>query len=388
VPAGVVRFVPTVVGDRDTPDAVRDHLHHRCHTGTDPLRWPCFVAGAVVRNTSSTVYFGVDHVHTDGTSMLLAFHELHTLYQAEVDGVAAGLRDPGDYLDYCTAERQSSATLTRRSADCGRWLDFWLGGPPPTFPLDLGTEPGRSHPSVPVTVDIFDGADADAFAAVCRRHQATFPAGLFAALGIAARDLGGHRSYRGLTVVSTRTEPRWKATQGWFVNLVPVTFPLAGDGDFGQVLGEAQRAFTEGHRLAHVSLIRVAELMRGEFPVRLDAALLPMVSYLDLRTAPGARNWAMADPRVLVGPCDSRDVSMWVNRLRDRTYVCARYPDTPTARANVARYLERLRDILRAVAASDTGRLTRQAAERAGCDRLRSTAIGQSPLVCPQTADN
>ncbi|MFJ8001223.1 condensation domain-containing protein [Streptomyces sp. NPDC096310] len=343
------------LGPHDSPDTIRDWLLDLFDTGTDPLNWPPFVVGSVVRDDVSTVYYAVDHCHSDGLSALLVFNELRALYEAEVAGTVAELPPAGSYVDFCVLERERSALLTADSPEVRRWLEFFLAGPPPTFPLELGTEPGAAYPKLSLSLDLLDAAETDAFAKVCRTHGAGFSAGVLAALGISGYELGGHRTYRALSVVHTRDEPRWLLSQGWFINLVPVEFPVAPVGtDLGlaDVLAGARTAFARARELAGVSPMRVAELVPGLAVQPGAGAVLPMVSYVDLRHAPGSQDWAEANCHGLAGPGTSTDVPIWVNRLWDRTYVKVTYPDTAAARENVPRFLERLRDVLREIARS------------------------------------
>ncbi|MFE2938757.1 condensation domain-containing protein [Streptomyces sp. NPDC059255] len=367
-PAGV-SVEAASAGAYDSPAAIRDWLLELFDTGTDPLDWPPFVVGSVVRDDVSTVYYAVDHCHGDGLSALLVFAELRALYEAAVAGTVAELPPAGSYVDFCALERERSALLTPGSPEVRRWLEFFRAGPPPTFPLDLGTEPGAAYPKLSLSVDLLDAAETDAFAKVCRTHGAGFSAGVLAALGISGYELGGHDTYRALSVVHTRDEPRWLLSQGWFINLVPVEFPVlpsvpdagdAADGGLAEVLTGARTAFARARELAGVSPVRVAELVPGLAVQSGAGAVLPMVSYVDLRHAPGSQDWAEANCHGLAGPGTSTDVPIWVNRLWDRTYVKVTYPDTAAARANVPRFLERLRDVLREIA-------------RTGAYRVRAT---------------
>ncbi|SFQ35986.1 Condensation domain-containing protein [Amycolatopsis arida] len=353
VPAAEFSLRTEEIGRFDSAERIRERLHDRFDEGTSPLTWPSFVAGAIVRDDSSTVYFAVDHAHSDGYSIILVFDELRRLYRAEVDGTPADLPETGSYVDFCALERARAAEVTADSPAVRQWLDFWIsgGGQPPRFPLDLGVAPDGTYPAVPVDLDLFDAAEADAFAAACKRLGGGFSAGLLAALGIANHELAGLDGYRGLAVVHTRDEPRWATTQGWFINLVPVRFPVAGAAGFGDVLRPAQEAFAAARGLAGVSVHRVAEVVTEALNVQADPrAVLPMVSYIDTRPTPGAEDWERSDCQVLGGPGDSHDVPIWVNRLPRRTYLKASHPDTPQARANVPRYLEHVREILRTVA--------------------------------------
>lgn len=330
------------------PGELTTYLRDRFRAHTSPMSWPPFTAGAVVREDSATVYYAVDHTHTDGYSVMLVFAELRALYEAELQGTAADLPDTGSYVDACVLDRDRSAKLTLESPETRQWLDFWLAGPPPSFPLELGLEAGRLYPSAAVDIDVFDAAEAEAFSRACRAHGTGFSAGWLAALGITSAELTGDPVYRGLSVVHTRDEPRWQSAQGWFINLGPVTFEI-GD-DFGEILRGAQKAFTEAQSLAGVSPLRVAELVPGFDPQGDAAAVPPMTSYLDMRHAPGSGEWTGSRVTALVGAGQTADVSMWLNRLHERTYLKVQYPDTPVARENVHRYVRHLRAVLHQIA--------------------------------------
>lgn len=381
VPPEVLSVEPVARGHHASSDALRDHLRRRFDTDTDPLTWPPFAAGAVLRDgpgARSTVFLAVDHAHTDGYSILLVFHELRALYEAELTGEPARLREVGSYVDYCALDRERAARLTADAPEVARWQRFFLDGPPRAFPLDLGTEPGRGYPSVPVELDLFDAAEAEEFAQACKEHGTHVAGGLHAALGLAGHELAGEPAYRGLTVVHTRTERRWLRAQGWFINLAPVEFPVAADGtdgvSFGRVAADAQAAFAAAQELAEVSPLRVAELTPGLAVQADDAAVLPMVSYLDFRHVPGSRDWPEARCNALVGPGSSADVPLWVNRLWDRVYLKTRHPDTPTARATVPRFLDHLRHVLRTVARTGDYTVPRTG-DRTG-DRTRERRVG------------
>jgi hypothetical protein len=350
-PAATVDLTAADVPEARTAEQIRDHVHGRLAAGTDPLRWPAFTAGAIVRPASSTFYLGVDHCHADGQSLIGTVHELRRLYAAACHGGDPGLGDPGCYIERTAWEHDRSARTTLDSPPARRWADFWTSGPAPTFPLPLGVEPGRRYDSRSWIHDMLDGPEADSFGRVCRRQRAEFPAGLFAALGIAARELGGHPSYRGLTAMSTRADARWRSTLGWFVNLEPIAFPLAGARSFGDLLPAAQRALDTARELNDVAALDVLRLLDDRRRPGLGAELeLPMVSFLDTRTVPGADELDAGRVGSLVGPNRTNDVWMWLHRERHRTWMLAKYPDTPVARRTVPLYLEHVRDVMRAVA--------------------------------------
>jgi exopolysaccharide biosynthesis predicted pyruvyltransferase EpsI len=71
-----------------------------------------------------------------------------------------------------------------------------------------------------------------------------------------------------------------------------------------------------------------------------------MVSYLDMRRFRGAELPGLDQIVALGGPGNTGDVSLWINRKRQRTYVMAAYPSTPTAKASVQAYLNGLSDVI------------------------------------------
>ncbi|WP_329065111.1 condensation domain-containing protein [Streptomyces sp. NBC_01429] len=364
--AETVAITPESLGPHDSPAAIRARLVDLFDSGTNPLSWPPLVTGAVLREDSSTVYYAVDHCHSDGLSSLLVFSELRALYEAEVTGVAAELPETGSYVDFCALERERSAAIGADSPEVRRWLEFLAGGPATSFPLPLGTEPGRTYPKISLSMDLLDAAETDAFAKACKALGGGQSAGFLAALGVSGYELAGHASYRGLSVVHTRDERRWMRAQGWFINLVPVEFAVGEPGGeqggepggepgsaargFGDILSAAQLAFIEAQKMSGVSPLRVMELIPGVSVQPGAGAVLPMVSFIDLRHAPGSQDWTAAKCDGLAGPGTSTDVPIWINRLWDRTYVKVTYPDTAEARRNVPLFLEHLRAVLREIA--------------------------------------
>ncbi|MGK5548536.1 condensation domain-containing protein [Streptomyces sp. URMC 127] len=365
VPADVVTVDSVPCGTYASGEAIKERIRACFDAGTSPLQWPPFAAGAVLRGggggaaeqegVSSTVWLAVDHSHSDGYSLLMVFDELRALYEAELTGAPAGLPEAGSYVDYCALERERSALIGADAPGVRRWVEFFAAGPPPAFPLELGSGasgpgPGGDRPGVSLEMDVLDAAGSEAFARACKAQGAGFQAGVLAALAVTGRELGGQEHYRGLTVLHTRDERRWQRTHGWFINLAPVAFPAGGR--FAEVLGAARQALGEAREAAGVSPVRVMELVAGVAgAIQADAtSVLPIVSYVDCRHAPGARDWAAARCTGLAGPGLSPDVPVWVNRLWDCTYLKTRYPDTPAARANVPRFMEHFADVLRTVA--------------------------------------
>ncbi|MEU9734335.1 condensation domain-containing protein [Streptomyces sp. NPDC048002] len=348
-----VEVVPR--GTWDSGSELRDFLAERFRTDTDPTAWPPFTAAAVLREDSSTLYYAVDHTHTDGYSITLVFDELRALYESELGRAPAVLADPGSYAEAVLDDRRRAAALRLDGPEVRRWAEFFLSGPLPSFPLELGVPDGENRPSTALELDLLTPDRSDAFGKVCRSHGAGFSAGLLAALGIVHHELGGRDAYRGLSVVHTRNEPGRQSAQGWFINLVPLAFPLADAHGTAlplpQLLAGAGKSYAEAGDLTLVSPLRVAELTG--FSLHSDAAqVLPVVSYIDARRIPGSREWRDAHCEALVGPSPASEVLLWINRVWDRTYLLASYPDTPRARTEVPRFFHRFQQVVRGIADS------------------------------------
>lgn len=343
-----VRFTPVSLGDEVSGADIREHLRTRLVPATDPTAWPPLMATAVLRPTSSTVVLAIDHAHTDALSLQHLFDELRSCYTAELTGTGADLPEAGSYVDFCRLDRDRAARIDAASPEVARWADFLRDGRP-ADPVDLGTEPGRMYPSAALGLDVLTADESDAFARTCRAAGAGFSAGMLAALGLCHHRLGGQETYRALTVVHTRDEPRWERAHGWFINAAPVEFPVR-ERPFADLAGAAQQAFDRARRLGAVTPMRLMELLPQLPGLQLDATqTLPLVSYVDFRHAPGSREWAAHDAGLLFGEGRVQGLHIWVNRLWDRTCSRIEYPNTPLAQEGARRLAVGLRHVMRAV---------------------------------------
>ncbi|WP_159058775.1 condensation domain-containing protein [Streptomyces caeruleatus] len=346
-----VRFVAAPLGTYDSGEAIRDYLRARLVPATDPMRWPPLTAGAVLRQSSSTVFVAIDHAHTDGLSLQYVFDELRACYTAELSGTETDLPEVGSYVDFCRLDRERTALVTASAPEVARWADFLRAGSP-VSPVDLGTEPGRMYRTRSLTMDLLDATEADAFARMCKAAGAGFSAGVLAALGICGHRLGDQTTYRALTVVHTRDEPRWERAHGWFINAVPVEFPVTGR-TFTDILGGARKALVRGRNLSGITPMRLMELVPELGGLLGDVTqTLPLVSYVDFRHAPGAREWGDGNAGFLLGEGRAQGLHIWVNRLCGRTYLRIQYPDTPLARNGVRHLAACIRQVMADVAAT------------------------------------
>ncbi|MCX5418166.1 condensation domain-containing protein [Streptomyces sp. NBC_00078] len=349
-----VSFAPMSLGTHDTAEEIRNHLRTRFARGTDPAAWPPLVVCAIPRQTQSTIVLAVDHAHTDGLSILLAFSELRACYAAALSGSDARLPDAGSHVEFSLLERQCSARLDASAGEVAQWRDFLESGPF-TGAFPLGIAPDTAYPAAAVTVDLFDASAAVSFARACRTQGADFLAGTLAAFASAGRALGGPDTCRALMLVHTRDERRWRYAQGWFVNTVPMEF--SATGTFPEVLAAARGGVERARRTSGVTPARLTELLPElSGPLAHAARTLPLVSYLDLRSVRGAVDWADHNVNSLVAMGRTSVPRLWVNRLRDQTYLRIAHPDTSTARESVLRFAALVSDFMGEVAHSgETG---------------------------------
>jgi len=369
VDASTIELTPHSVGPLNTTDAVREHVSRSFAGDTSPLQWPSFISGAVEHGTGAgfTIYYGVDHSHTDGLSLMLGVEELRALYVAESAGIDDQLPAPGSYVEYSGEERAAAGNLDLTAAPVQQWISILAAnaGQLPTFPLDLGVARGEQTRSTRTHIDVLDTDESAAFAALCKANGVGFSTGIFAALALTEIEVANRTNYFALNAVGTRSDPRYRYSQGWFINLVPVSFTLSGVTSFTDALPLAHAARAAVKGLADVSIHSViAEVSKLTGSDIGGTSVPPMVSYIDMRLIPGAEHHDELEARALGGPGTTGDLSMWINRKEDRTYVMVSFPDTEHAHTSVDRYLRHLRNVLRTVADAGDYRVVRQADAR------------------------
>ncbi|MEU5191204.1 condensation domain-containing protein [Streptomyces klenkii] len=338
---------PVRVGEFTSADDLRAHLHRRIDERTTASRLG-FLAGVVRRDTTSTVYFAIDHSYTDAHSLALLFHEIRARYRAARGNTSVHLAPVPGYLDHNRRERERSASLTAAAPELAAWSEFLATGDGgfPGFPVALGNETGELLPGTRLQYPVLTSAQARAFRAYCAEQGGGFGAGAFAALALAQWEFTGNDVYRVLTAVSTRAYPRLLHVHGWLVNLAPLLFRLPASPAFAGAITAAQQGFQTARAAYDVPLHRALELLLEEGSISAIPAIPPMASYLDGRAAPGSRDYLHADATILTGPDNASGVSMWFNWLPDRADLVVSMPDTPEAAAGVPKYLDRVREIM------------------------------------------
>jgi hypothetical protein len=345
-----IKFVATQHGEK----AATEWREHILATPA-PLQWDCFRFGLIQREDHFTFYMSVDHLHVDAMFMGLAFVEIHMMYAALVGGEAPIQLPPaGSYEDYCLRQREFTSTLTLECPPVRRWIDFAHGnnGTLPVFPLPLG------DPSVPcegdlLTVQLMDETQSDRFESVCTTAGARFIGGVFAVAALAEHQLTGAETYYVITPTSTRSTQAEMMTTGWFTGTVPIAVPVAPTS-FAETARAAQDSFDSGLDLAHVPFDRVLELAPAGRGLRKPQPGVPMISYLDATLAPLSpaviAEWNELNGKIYSGLGAAYQVGMWINRFGNGTSVTLAFPNNPTARGSVTRYIEAMKAVFVRVA--------------------------------------
>ena len=332
------------VGPVATSAAARDYVH-RFLQGTDTLRGPWFVMGAMIGEESTTLYFACDHLVSDGVSTPIVVRDVCTAYEAFAAGRPVDLPETGGYGDYADRERRTGRSI---GPDDSR-LDYWKGfvarngGVFPRFPLELGVEPGVLHPVVNEVHALLTGEDADALEDRCRAAGSEPTAGILAAVAVSLAKEGGPQVYRALLPVSRRNRVAHTHSMGWFVNTLPIEFSVEGGGDFEEVVSRVRAALLVMLRSVNVPFDRVVEVMteQGEDPGGWPYPV-NFFSYLDFRRTPGGAAHVARKACGHVWGSHSDGIFFWFYRNDGGLYVNTVFPDTPQARSSTRGYLRTL----------------------------------------------
>ncbi|MEV1011058.1 condensation domain-containing protein [Streptomyces sp. NPDC049881] len=322
---------------------------HRFMQGTDTLRGPWFVMGAVEREASTTVFFACDHLVTDGVSTALAVEDIATAYDALSHGRRVELPETGSYLDFAAQDRARGGSLSPDDARLDYWRGFTErnGGIFPRFPLDLGVDPHALYPVVNETHALLTGAAPDVLDARCRAAEVSLSAGVLAAMAVSLHREGGPETYRGLLPVSRRNRRVWAHSMGWYVNTLPVEFSVAGTAgavDFAGTAATVRSALSAMLQSVNVPFVRLPELLTPDRPRdRSWPFAVNFFSFMDFRRTPGAALHTARRAHGHIWAERSNGVFLWFHRNDAGLYVNTAYADTPQARRTMAGLVRTLR---------------------------------------------
>lgn len=337
-----IAFEPVDEG-RIAAEDVNDRISNDFRAGCNPLGRIGYCVRAVVGEDETIIYLGLDHSYTDGFSFFLVHFELDAFYREETGGEAVDLPPVGNFMDFAQIERERVAGVDMSHPSLSGWAEFWFAGDEELgrFPLPLGATTDdpvelESHHS-----PLISGEEAAALDAAAERLGTRTTHLVYAAIGLAARELGDAQSLRFLNPVHTREAPEWLLAAGWFINVMPVHVEVAG-GNLVDVAGRMRESFRAARRASELPARKVYEIVEQQLGVELsEVGERFMLSYMDLRHLPGATGWADADA-VLVsrGGRDSNATS-WVMREDSGLHVLSILPGTGEGLESVERLYAR-----------------------------------------------
>ncbi|MEU1318150.1 condensation domain-containing protein [Streptomyces tibetensis] len=338
-------------GEFTDPEALAQHLQDRFDTTADALRWPNLIYTAVVRDDSTSVYMAFDHSNVDAFSIYRIPAEIQELYAAHLTGRAPEQSPVSSYVDFCEAERADADRLDADHEIVARWREFIrrCDGRLPSFPVDLGLDPGGGLPTQKLMREMLVDADAAAaFEAYCRPYGGSL-VGVLAATALIVHEIGGEPVYRTVVPFHTRAKSAYSDSVGWYVGGAPIEVPVAQAPDFPAALKTVRAALHATRPLARMPLARVLRLLGADFrPTSPD--MYSIVSFADARGIPESTSWTERNAYGLIRVSYGDQVCAWVTRLHEGLWFAARYPDTDVAHKNLRLYADRLRDIIASVA--------------------------------------
>lgn len=335
LPPEHVELRPVDHGHAASPSAVRDLLH-QIFRGVDPLVWPMIRLGAVIRDDSATVWFSCDHAVADGLSMPVGVRDIAEAYRAYADGRTPALPETGSYLAFSHEQRDRNIDLHVDDPRLDRWKAFIAGTGSlfPRFPLDMGLEPGRMYPAANETTCLLTAEEMKGLETVCRDVGGKVHMGLLAAVGVAVRKEGGPDVHRTLMPVSDRGNGPYAHAMGWFVNTMPLAFPVGDGQSFGAVMAGVRAALDDMWQHIDVPFVRVWELLAPDeycahhyWPYSVN-----WFSYLDVRRSPGAEFHMERNARSHVWAEGSGWYNFWLVRTDTGLHMNSIYAGTDRAK--------------------------------------------------------
>ncbi|GAB20752.1 hypothetical protein GOEFS_128_00200 [Gordonia effusa NBRC 100432] len=371
VAAEAVTAHSRVVGARLSSTAVFEHINEHFNTVVSPLRWPHCIAVTVEPQDDSDSFlfvFAADHTVMDAYTQVFAIDEVIALYESELTGAADDLPSFGSYIDFSEAERGRAENVTIDDPAVAAWSRFFdshaktAATQPdrmPAFPL---RDPGSSAVAAQNTVEdrssvnqaslstwILDAEQTERFHRVCKANGANMQTGVYTALTIAAHRHTGAADMRFINPIHTRTDPRWAGSAGWFVDIVPVHLTPGEARTFVDALEPIAASSAAYQTDTATPYSVVADLL--DDPAT-ETAPQFVVSYIDMRTAPGARHWSRRRARVLRSATrQGGEVYLWINRVPSGTNISARFPSGPAGNP-MSDFITTLTGVLREVAAT------------------------------------
>ncbi|WP_299577082.1 condensation domain-containing protein [uncultured Williamsia sp.] len=335
-----MRLLPDPPIETTTSDDARATVRHLLADACTPLGEPDHFFAAVDRLDRSTVLCGFDHAHVDAWSIAVVVDDLRMLYEGY--RCEPGAFDParlgpvGSFLAHCAEEADDDRDHAALPA-MDDWRTFFArhGNTPPSFPGDLGLEPGATAPQAVDLRGLADATAADRVDAACRALGGSTFAGVLAAMAHAARDVGLGDELSLLFPMHTRRAARRETAVGWFTTNAPLT--VRAHRDLADTVAATGTDLRAAVGLGAIPIGAVVDAVGGLTFVRSDVF---MVSYVDYRRLPGAAHHTGLDAHHISNVTRADDVQIWISRTEEGLALRTRLPDTPAAHRVVGRFLD------------------------------------------------
>jgi hypothetical protein len=170
-----IEFIPTALGFMEQ-DEIRTHL---MNATPNTLEWDCFTFGVVQQADHFIVYANVDHLHTDGSSAMVIYRDIHLTYQSLANELPNSLAPTAGYRDFTARQHLQLNAMTLASRPIKDWVDFACESADdwPSFPLEVGDTSASTAGRV-VTVEVLDQEGTAAFDQACRAAGARLSGGI------------------------------------------------------------------------------------------------------------------------------------------------------------------------------------------------------------------
>lgn len=359
VPAGAIKLKMGRIGWYSEPTLLIEQIAGSFDRATAPTRWPAYTFATVAREDSFTLLFAADHSLLDGYSLIMAQHELITLYRSARDhGRAQASATPfthplpatGSYVDFSAQERRTADAADAAHPALAIWSGFLAGeNRLPAFAEASTSGDTEAHPQAAFTAELVDDEQANRFTAVCAAAGGNLQVGVLAALALAYRHALGRTDFRTILPRHTRKEEQWVGSLGWFVGLSPFSLDTSDSPTFDQAVARSARELRRTKPAATLPFLRVADLLGVVGGPRF------VVSFLDTRYAPGAKEADEGQATVLRSHSYSLDeVYLWVNRTPSGIRLSARYPADDAVTDQVLSFLDAAGHIVKELGDSST----------------------------------
>lgn len=317
--ARVERFDLTAVAEEELESALAALVAEHVAVAFDHLSGePLYrIVLARLRSDRHLLCIAMDHLVSDGWSLMVLSRDLHELYRAECEGDAADLPElPVEYVDFAVWQREYMA-----GHRLDRYRDFWrarLSGVPPmqvpsTRPPSKTTNRRGIVEQVRIAPDVVAG-----LAGLARREQTTLFVALIAAVQVVIWSRVDDDIVTVAAPVGGRNYPEIEQMVGCFVHGLLLPTDLSGDPTLREVVVRVRDRVrdTYDHQdmpLKELADIREFSVVNGMGTQGVALEMTPAAAATELPAARGGVLSALPYWPLRVGEVDMPPVDLFLN---------------------------------------------------------------------------